>query len=250
MLKVHIYDGLQPLCDHNLLSRSHLTGKERDAESGNDYFGARYYTSSMGRFMSPDWSAEEEAVPYADLDDPQSLNLYAYVSNNPLASVDADGHDEEEGDEDEEELAQLDPRCLPYPCGPPSPGMPPFLPTPLSPYPIPSAGLPANAQENPTSSDTATPGIRVPMAAEHKPKKQSKGSKKRTNNKHTKKRPGESHPPNYKPYRTPEKTPPKPKQPYFRKDRDPFPEPPPTEPKAKVTTTVCNTLPNGQKECF
>jgi RHS repeat-associated protein len=34
----------------------HFTGKERDAESGNDYFGARYYASSMGRWMSPDWS--------------------------------------------------------------------------------------------------------------------------------------------------------------------------------------------------
>jgi RHS repeat-associated protein len=31
-----------------------FTGKERDAESGNDYFGARYCASSMGRFMSPD----------------------------------------------------------------------------------------------------------------------------------------------------------------------------------------------------
>ena len=70
----------------------HFTGKERDADSGNDYFGARYYASSMGRFMSPDWSAKEEPVPYAKLDDPQSLNLYAYVQNNPLSSVDNDGH--------------------------------------------------------------------------------------------------------------------------------------------------------------
>jgi RHS repeat-associated protein len=31
-----------------------FTGKERDTESGNDYFGARYYSSSMGRFLSPD----------------------------------------------------------------------------------------------------------------------------------------------------------------------------------------------------
>ncbi len=68
------------------------TGKERDAESGNDYFGARYYASSMGRFMSPDWSAKEEPVPYAKLDDPQTLNLYQYVRNNPLSRVDADGH--------------------------------------------------------------------------------------------------------------------------------------------------------------
>jgi RHS repeat-associated protein len=70
----------------------HFTGKERDAESGNDYFGARYYASSMGRFMSPDWSAKVEPIPYSKLDDPQSLNLYAYVTNNPLVKVDADGH--------------------------------------------------------------------------------------------------------------------------------------------------------------
>jgi RHS repeat-associated protein len=69
-----------------------FTGKERDAESGNDYFGARYYASTMGRFMSPDWSAKEEPVPYAKLDDPQSLNLYAYVGNNPLVRDDPDGH--------------------------------------------------------------------------------------------------------------------------------------------------------------
>ena len=43
--------------------------------------------------MSPDWSAKEEPVPYAKLDDPQSLNLYGYVGNNPLSHVDADGHE-------------------------------------------------------------------------------------------------------------------------------------------------------------
>ena len=70
----------------------HFTGKERDAESGNDYFGARYYSSTMGRFMSPDWSAKQDPVPYARLDNPQTLNLYAYLRNNPLAGADADGH--------------------------------------------------------------------------------------------------------------------------------------------------------------
>src|SRR5271157_3205764 len=69
-----------------------FTGKERDIESGNDYFGARYYASSMGRFMSPDWAAQEEPVPYAQLDDPQSLNLYSYVRNNPMTRFDPDGH--------------------------------------------------------------------------------------------------------------------------------------------------------------
>ena len=73
--------------------RFKFTGKERDAESGLDYFGARYYASSMGRWVSPDWSAKEEPVPYAKLDDPQSLNLYGYVGNNPLSKADPDGHE-------------------------------------------------------------------------------------------------------------------------------------------------------------
>jgi hypothetical protein len=46
----------------------------------------------MGRFLSPDWSAKIEPVPYSKLDDPQSLNLYSYVRNNPLSRVDPDGH--------------------------------------------------------------------------------------------------------------------------------------------------------------
>jgi hypothetical protein len=46
----------------------------------------------MGRFMSPDWSAKIMPVPYAKLGDPQSLNLYAYVRNNPLSRFDPDGH--------------------------------------------------------------------------------------------------------------------------------------------------------------
>jgi RHS repeat-associated protein len=86
-------DGLN--CSTSIdASPRHFTGKERDTESGLDYFGARYYASSIGRFTSPDWSAQAEPVPYAKLADPQSLNLYAYVRNNPLGAVDNDGHDE------------------------------------------------------------------------------------------------------------------------------------------------------------
>ena len=70
-----------------------FTGKERDTESGNDYFGARYYASTMGRWLSPDWSVKIEPVPYAKLDNPQSLNLYSYVFNNPLTLLDPDGHE-------------------------------------------------------------------------------------------------------------------------------------------------------------
>ena len=83
--------GLRGLAELNRVG-SCSTGKERDAESGNDYFGARYYASSMGRFLSPDWSAKAEPVPYAKLDNPQSLNLYTYALNNPLRNIDKDGH--------------------------------------------------------------------------------------------------------------------------------------------------------------
>jgi RHS repeat-associated protein len=70
----------------------HFTGKERDAESGNDYFGARYYNSMVGRWLSPDWAAGAEAVPYASYGSPQTLNLYAYVGNNPVSATDPAGH--------------------------------------------------------------------------------------------------------------------------------------------------------------
>jgi RHS repeat-associated protein len=79
-------------CSGDIPDNHHFTGKERDAESGNDYFGARYYASTMGRFMSPDWSAKVEPVPYSKLDNPQTLNLYAYVGNNPLSRTDPTGH--------------------------------------------------------------------------------------------------------------------------------------------------------------
>src|SRR5271157_2753583 len=93
-------DALTPILPPNPPSTAddatehHFTQKERDNESNNDYFEARYYSSAMGRFMSPDWSAKAEPVPYAKLDDPQSLNLYSYVRNNPLIHVDADGHED------------------------------------------------------------------------------------------------------------------------------------------------------------
>jgi RHS repeat-associated protein len=69
-----------------------FTGQYHDFESNLDYFGARYYNNSQGRFMSPDWSDSPEAVPYANPTDPQSLNLYGYVRNNPLSTTDSNGH--------------------------------------------------------------------------------------------------------------------------------------------------------------
>jgi RHS repeat-associated protein len=64
----------------------HFTGKERDAESGNDYFGARYYASSMGRWLSPD-----ESLNGAIMELPQTWNKYSYEYNRPLYGTDPDG---------------------------------------------------------------------------------------------------------------------------------------------------------------
>jgi RHS repeat-associated protein len=84
-------------CSGNDASPLHFTGKQHDNESGLDDFGARYYGSGAGRLTSADWSDEPETVPYADEDDPQTLNLYAYIRNNPLSNRDADGHHQECG---------------------------------------------------------------------------------------------------------------------------------------------------------
>jgi RHS repeat-associated protein len=66
-----------------------FTGKERDDLSNGtnlDYFGARYNSSSMGRFMSAD------SPSYSNHKNPQSWNLYAYSLNNPATFRDTDGH--------------------------------------------------------------------------------------------------------------------------------------------------------------
>lgn len=66
-----------------------FTGKDRDSQSDLDYFGARFYSSTMGRFMSPDPSG----LAYADQTNPQSLNMYSYVLNNPLSNIDPSGEE-------------------------------------------------------------------------------------------------------------------------------------------------------------
>jgi RHS repeat-associated protein len=82
------YGGEMKLCDRAPQNYK-FTGKERDAESGLDNFDARYYGSSLGRFMQTDpiWVKADRML------DPQRLNLYAYVRNNPLKLTDPSGMD-------------------------------------------------------------------------------------------------------------------------------------------------------------
>jgi RHS repeat-associated protein len=67
-----------------------MQAKERDSESGLDYFGKRYYGSWMGRWLSPDLvNVTEERM----MNPSSTLNKYAYAANNPLKYVDPDGQD-------------------------------------------------------------------------------------------------------------------------------------------------------------
>ncbi len=66
--------------------RQKFTSKERDSETGLDYFGARYYSSLQGRFTSVDPSRKSIITA-----NPQSWNRYSYTYNNPLALVDDNG---------------------------------------------------------------------------------------------------------------------------------------------------------------
>lgn len=66
--------------------RQQFTGQERDLESGLDYFDARYYSSTQGRFTSIDPLAASGQPT-----NPQTWNRYAYVLNNPAALIDPTG---------------------------------------------------------------------------------------------------------------------------------------------------------------
>jgi len=91
--------------------RQKFTDKERDTETGLDYFLARYYSSTQGRFTSPDeftggpqeigilgsGHPEKQALKYAEVTNPQSLNKYQYCYNDPLRYVDPDGQEPQAG---------------------------------------------------------------------------------------------------------------------------------------------------------
>jgi RHS repeat-associated protein len=76
-------------CDlaQGFILRCWFTSKERDVETGLDYFGARYLSAAQGRFTSTDPII---SGPHK-LTNPQNWNLYSYAVNNPLRFTDPTG---------------------------------------------------------------------------------------------------------------------------------------------------------------
>lgn len=83
----HTHDLLWRLCGISVFSGIWFTGKACDFESGDDYCDARYYARAMGRMLPPN----PAGLFFADRSNPQSLNLYAYVRNDPLSFTDPTG---------------------------------------------------------------------------------------------------------------------------------------------------------------
>jgi RHS repeat-associated protein len=85
-------------------STQRFTGKERDAETGFDFFGARYMSSAQSRFTSADpyevvvqknkgkTAQEQASLLNSFISNPQAWNKYAYGLNNPLKNIDVGGH--------------------------------------------------------------------------------------------------------------------------------------------------------------
>ena len=76
-----------------------FNGKERDPETGLQYFGARYYDPKFGRWISPDNKYLNITISnnYIELKEPQFLNLYTFVINRPISLFDPDGRQPRRG---------------------------------------------------------------------------------------------------------------------------------------------------------
>jgi RHS repeat-associated protein len=89
-------------------------GYRNDGDDGLMHVGARYYDALVGRFISAD-------TYLGEIGNPQSLNRYGYVENDPVNAVDPDGH------------AKQKPKPKPKPGGKPPREEPPSLTIPLPP---------------------------------------------------------------------------------------------------------------------
>jgi len=133
------YPGPQPTARERKL----FTGKERDAETGFDYFGARYYDARIGRFttIDPLQTTAENLV------DPQKWNRHAYVRNNPLRWVDPDGRTASEPQDDRTRVGP-----------PPPPTISPSRPVPGPSSDVPRIG-PAPSAQNQTPAEATSAGL-------------------------------------------------------------------------------------------
>lgn len=247
--------------------RQKFTSKERDSETGLDYFLARYFSPVQGRFINPDEfsggpdelfdfanQASENPTFYADIYNPQSLNKYQYAYNNPLRYTDDDGHEATGTTPDPNCCPQAIPAPVPAPVIPVVPVTPeqgqqvidqinkginklgdqydkvpylrqirrdirvtenPVINVPAPPLTLP--GVPNIPGAPGYTGDQAQPQARpVPVNMPRPiddPNEQGHKSNKRKHDKHTKPRPGDKKPPNYRPFRKPPKKPPKPPKP-------------------------------------
>ena len=82
------YGGIQQTWVSTYDPMLKFSGKERDAESGLDYFGARYYDKNQYRFISVDPSTSPNEALYH----PQLFNLFSYCRNNPITFLDPGGN--------------------------------------------------------------------------------------------------------------------------------------------------------------
>jgi RHS repeat-associated protein len=87
--------------------RQQFTLKERDVETGLDYFLARYYASTQGRFTSPDPLMESGRV-----NRPQTWNRFSYVLNNPLRFIDPNGLDTTNAEDKDQQSQKPAPKIV------------------------------------------------------------------------------------------------------------------------------------------
>jgi hypothetical protein len=89
----HNYDAPILMCQKEYCFADHVSPAKNAIPKPDSTTSAQDTTApTWGRWMSPDWADRPTSVPYADFGDPQTLNLYGYVRNNPLSHADTDGH--------------------------------------------------------------------------------------------------------------------------------------------------------------
>ena len=141
-----------PPCTGPHATENFFTGKERDTESGLDYFGARYYQPLKGLWASPDpgWFIS------ADLANPQSLNQYVYALSNPVNATDPTGLDPCYGPPDSHGVVNVVP-CFDKPKPNPTPAPNP------NPAPVPKPAPPTpNPDPAPDQAPSWHPGLPFP----------------------------------------------------------------------------------------